>query len=63
MDMFWGDRCGMLTDPNGYHWMIGTHKSEPTPKEMRAKMKEQMQQMQQQPAQQQPPEAAAASAG
>src|SRR5207244_5960523 len=21
-DMFWGDRCGMLTDPDGYSWMI-----------------------------------------
>ena len=42
MDMFWGDRCGMVVDPDGYSWMIGTHKAEPTAKEMKAKMKEQM---------------------
>jgi PhnB protein len=29
-DMFWGDRCGNVVDPNGYMWMIGTHKAEPT---------------------------------
>jgi PhnB protein len=42
MDMFWGDRCGGVTDPEGYSWMIATHKAEPTPKEMQQKMKEQM---------------------
>lgn len=42
MDMFWGDRCGTVVDPDGYTWMIATHKAEPTPKEMNAKMKEQM---------------------
>jgi PhnB protein len=42
MDMFWGDRTGTLTDPEGYMWMIATHKAEPTPKEMAQKMKEQM---------------------
>jgi PhnB protein len=42
MDMFWGDRCGMVVDPDGYSWMIGTHKAEPTAKEMKEKMKEQM---------------------
>ena len=26
MDMFWGDRCGTIVDPDGYIWMIGTHK-------------------------------------
>jgi len=44
MDMFWGDRCGNIVDPDGYHWMVGTHKAEPTMKEMKAKMREQMQQ-------------------
>src|SRR5437867_3604010 len=34
-DMFWGDRCGMLTDPDGYSWMIATHIAEPTPAEMK----------------------------
>lgn len=45
MDMFWGDRCGTVKDPNGYIWMIATHMAEPTPQEMNKKMKEQMQQM------------------
>jgi PhnB protein len=39
MDMFWGDRCGSLVDPEGYNWMIATHIAEPTPKEMAAAMK------------------------
>lgn len=41
MDMFWGDRCGTVVDPDGYIWMVGTHKAEPTAKEMK-KMMEQM---------------------
>ena len=40
-DMFWGDRCGMLVDPDGYGWMVGTHKAEPTTQEMKKKMAEQ----------------------
>src|SRR5271169_2535616 len=60
MDMFWGDRCGTVTDPEGYTWMIATHKAEPTPKEMQQQMKEQAQKMKEQmPA---PQEARAASA-
>jgi len=42
MDMFWGDRCGAVADPDGYIWMVGTHKVEPTLQEMKKKMKEQM---------------------
>jgi PhnB protein len=42
MDMFWGDRCGAVVDPEGYIWMVATHIAEPTPKEMQQKMKEQM---------------------
>jgi len=42
MDMFWGDRCGAVVDPEGYTWMVATHMAEPTPKEMQQKMKEQM---------------------
>jgi len=45
MDMFWGDRVGTLVDPEGYMWMVATHKAEPTPKEMAQKMKEQAAQM------------------
>ena len=42
MDMFWGDRCGTIVDPDGNTWMIATHKAEPTPQEMKKKMMEQM---------------------
>ena len=42
MDMFWGDRCGTVVDPDGYIWMVGTHKAEPTAKEMKKMMVEQM---------------------
>ncbi len=37
-DMFWGDRCGIVIDPEGYMWMISTHKAEPTPAEMKKAM-------------------------
>ena len=50
MDMFWGDRCGNVVDPDGYTWMIATHKAEPTPQEMKKAMKEMMKQMQAQAA-------------
>ena len=49
MDMFWGDRCGMVVDPDGYSWMVGTHKAEPTAKEMKKGMLEMMKTMKQQP--------------
>ncbi len=42
MDMFWGDRNGVVVDPDGYIWMVATHIAQPTPKEMKQKMKEQM---------------------
>jgi uncharacterized glyoxalase superfamily protein PhnB len=44
MDMFWGDRCGKVVDPDGYTWMVGTHKAEPSAKEMKQKMAEMMKQ-------------------
>lgn len=37
-DMFWGDRCGRLVDPDGYTWYIATHIAEPTPAEMKKQM-------------------------
>jgi PhnB protein len=40
MDMFWGDRCGTVIDPEGNPWMLGTHVAEPTPEEMKRKMAE-----------------------
>ena len=55
-DMFWGDRCGMVGDPDGNKWMIATHKSEPT----EAEMAEAMRQMQ---TSEQQPQAASAAAG
>ena len=60
MDQFWGDRAGVLVDPEGYMWMVATHKAEPTPKEMNQKMKEQAAQMAAQMASQ---KAASAAAG
>jgi len=44
MDMFWGDRCGTVIDPEGYRWMVGTHKAEPSMKEIKKGMKEMMKQ-------------------
>ena len=44
MDMFWGDRCGTVVDPDGYTWMVGTHKAEPTAKEIKRGMEEMMKQ-------------------
>ena len=44
IDMFWGDRCGTVVDPDGYSWMVGTHKAEPTAKEMKKGMEEMMKQ-------------------
>jgi PhnB protein len=44
MDMFWGDRCGTIVDPDGYTWMVGTHQAEPSAKEMKKKMAEMIQQ-------------------
>ena len=55
MDMFWGDRTGMVADPEGNKWMIATHKSEPTA----AQMAEAMRQM----SQHAPESAASAIAG
>jgi PhnB protein len=40
MEMFWGDRCGTIVDPDGNSWMIATHIAEPTAQEMKKKMKE-----------------------
>ena len=41
-DMFWGDRCGRLVDPDGYTWYIATHIAEPTPAQMKKQMVEDM---------------------
>jgi PhnB protein len=33
-DMFWGDRCGTLTDPFGHKWTVATHKEDLTLEEI-----------------------------
>jgi uncharacterized glyoxalase superfamily protein PhnB len=33
-DQFWGDRCGAVIDPFGYHWTIATRKEDLTREEM-----------------------------
>jgi PhnB protein len=38
-DMFWGDRCGQVTDPYGHKWSFATHIKDLTPEEMLAAMK------------------------
>ena len=40
MDMFWGDRYGVVTDPYGHKWSIATHLKDLTPEQMQAGMKE-----------------------
>ena len=42
MDQFWGDRAGQVADPEGHLWMIATHVAEPTPAEMKKKLKAEM---------------------
>lgn len=40
MDMFWGDRCGIVADADGNVWWIVTHVAEPTAAEMKKSMKQ-----------------------
>jgi PhnB protein len=47
-DMFWGDRCGRLVDPEGYSWYVATHIADPTPAEMKKQMIEDMKKWQSQ---------------
>ena len=42
MDMFWGDRCCTVADPDGNKWMLATHKAEPTEAEMAEAMRNMM---------------------
>lgn len=39
-DMFWGDRYGMVVDPFGYVWELGTHKEDLTESEIQARAAE-----------------------
>ena len=38
MDQFWGDRSGSITDPFGHKWMLATHKEDPSPAELNARL-------------------------
>jgi len=39
-DQFWGDRCGIILDPQGFGWSIATHKEDLTPEEMQQRQAE-----------------------
>jgi PhnB protein len=41
-DQFWGDRCGTLSDPEGYQWTIATRKEDLTPEEIEQRQAEWM---------------------
>jgi len=48
-DQFWGDRCGVVIDPEGYRWTIATHKEDLTREEMDRRQAEFMKQFMPQP--------------
>jgi uncharacterized glyoxalase superfamily protein PhnB len=37
-DAFWGDRYGMVKEPSGHQWSIGTHKEDLTPAQIEQRM-------------------------
>jgi PhnB protein len=39
-DQFWGDRCGMITDPYGFSWTIATRKEDLSQEEMNRRAQE-----------------------
>jgi PhnB protein len=39
MDMFWGDRYGVMIDPFGHCWSLATHTRDMTPEQMDEEMK------------------------
>ena len=43
-DQFWGDRCGTLTDPQGYSWTIATRKEDLSLQEIEQRQAEWMKQ-------------------
>jgi PhnB protein len=49
MDQFWGDRTGMITDPEGYRWTIATRKEDLSQEEMAKRGEEWMKKMAAQP--------------
>lgn len=44
-DMFWGDRCGTVTDPFGCVWSIATHKEDVPPEDMKHRHEEWLERM------------------
>ncbi len=44
-EMFWGDRCGSVTDPYGYTWDLATHVEDVSPAEMKRRQKEFLEEM------------------
>jgi PhnB protein len=44
-DQFWGDRYGVLLDPFGYSWSMGSHIKDVTPEELKKAGEEAMAQM------------------
>lgn len=44
-DQFWGDRYGVVKDPFGHHWSIGSHMEDVTPEQMKERMAKAMSQM------------------
>jgi PhnB protein len=38
-DMYWGDRLGVITDPQGHVWSLATHKEDLSPAEMAQRQK------------------------
>ena len=44
-DQFYGDRSGVIEDPFGHRWNIGTHKEDVSPDEMERRAKEAMKNM------------------
>ena len=49
-DQFWGDRCGMFTDPHGYRWTIAMRKEDLTREEMERRQAEWLKSFATQPA-------------
>jgi PhnB protein len=37
-DQFWGDRYGIVKDPSGHQWSIGSHTEDLTPAQMQVRM-------------------------
>ena len=37
-DQFWGDRYGIVKDPSGHHWSIGSRTEDLTPAQMQERM-------------------------